>query len=63
VPVTEFRAPVIVGSGSLSFEMVRYLTERVDPGKMMRLRAEMKVPGRTWLEFQAVPEENEKNTA
>lgn len=29
VPVTEFRAGVIVGSGSLSFEMVRYLTERV----------------------------------
>lgn len=29
VPVTEFRAAVIVGSGSLSFEMVRYLTERV----------------------------------
>ena len=29
VPITEFRAGVIVGSGSLSFEMVRYLTERV----------------------------------
>ncbi len=29
VPVTEFRAGVIVGSGSLSFEMVRYLVERV----------------------------------
>lgn len=29
VPVTEFRAAVIVGSGSLSFEIVRYLTERV----------------------------------
>jgi uncharacterized protein YbjT (DUF2867 family) len=29
VPVTEFRAAVIVGAGSLSFEMVRYLTERV----------------------------------
>lgn len=29
VPVTEFRAAVIVGSGSLSFEMVRYLTERI----------------------------------
>jgi uncharacterized protein YbjT (DUF2867 family)/uncharacterized protein YndB with AHSA1/START domain len=27
VPVTEFRAAVIVGSGSLSFEMIRYLTE------------------------------------
>jgi uncharacterized protein YbjT (DUF2867 family) len=29
VPVTEFRAAVIVGTGSLSFEMVRYLTERL----------------------------------
>lgn len=29
VPVTEFRAGVVVGSGSLSFEMIRYLTERV----------------------------------
>jgi uncharacterized protein YbjT (DUF2867 family) len=29
VPVTEFRAAIIVGSGSLSFEMIRYLIERV----------------------------------
>jgi uncharacterized protein YbjT (DUF2867 family) len=29
VPVTEFRAAVIVGSGSMSFEMIRYLTERI----------------------------------
>lgn len=29
IPVTEFRAAVIVGSGSKSFEMIRYLTERV----------------------------------
>ncbi|MGE5805717.1 MAG: SDR family oxidoreductase, partial [Ignavibacteria bacterium] len=29
IPVTEFRAGVIVGSGSLSFEMIRYLTERL----------------------------------
>ena len=29
IPVTEFRAGIIVGSGSLSFEMIRYLTERV----------------------------------
>lgn len=28
-PVTEFRAAVVVGSGSLSFEIIRYLTERV----------------------------------
>ncbi len=29
VPVTEFRAGVIVGSGSLSFEIIRYLIERM----------------------------------
>jgi uncharacterized protein YbjT (DUF2867 family) len=29
VPVTEFRAAVIVGSGSISFEMIRHLTERL----------------------------------
>lgn len=29
VPVTEFRAAVIVGSGSLSFEIIRHLTERL----------------------------------
>lgn len=29
VPVTEFKAGVIVGSGSLSFEMIRYLTDRL----------------------------------
>lgn len=29
VPVIEFRAAIIVGSGSVSFEMIRYLTERL----------------------------------
>lgn len=29
VPLTEFRAAVIVGSGSASFEMIRHLTERL----------------------------------
>jgi uncharacterized protein YbjT (DUF2867 family) len=29
VSVTEFRAAIIVGSGSLSFEMIRHLTERL----------------------------------
>lgn len=29
VPVVEFRASIIIGSGSLSFEMVRALTERI----------------------------------
>jgi uncharacterized protein YbjT (DUF2867 family) len=30
--------------------------ERVEPGRLIRLRAEMKVPGRAWLEFEARPE-------
>jgi len=30
--------------------------EMVEPGRMIRLRAEMKVPGRAWLEFQSVPQ-------
>jgi uncharacterized protein YbjT (DUF2867 family) len=29
LPVTEFRAGIIVGSGSISFEMIRYLAERL----------------------------------
>jgi uncharacterized protein YbjT (DUF2867 family) len=29
VPVTELRAAIIVGAGSASFEMIRYLTERI----------------------------------
>lgn len=29
VPVTEFRSAIVVGSGSISFEMIRYLTERL----------------------------------
>ena len=29
LPVTEFRAAIIVGSGSASFEMIWYLTERL----------------------------------
>ncbi|HSB66666.1 MAG TPA: NAD(P)H-binding protein, partial [Anaerolineales bacterium] len=29
VPVSEFRAAIIIGSGSMSFEMIRYLTERL----------------------------------
>ena len=29
IPVTEFRAAIIVGSGSISFEMMRYLAERL----------------------------------
>lgn len=29
IPVTEFRAGMVIGSGSLSFEMLRHLTERL----------------------------------
>jgi len=30
--------------------------EQVDPPRLLRLRAEMKVPGRAWLQFEALPE-------
>ncbi len=30
--------------------------EKVEPPKLLRLRAEMKVPGRAWLQLEAVPE-------
>jgi hypothetical protein len=29
--------------------------EAVDEGRLLRLRAEMKVPGKAWLEFRATP--------
>ena len=29
IPVTEFRASLVIGSGSISFEMIRYLTEQL----------------------------------
>jgi hypothetical protein len=34
--------------------------EMVDPGRLIRLRAEMKVPGRAWLEFEARSESQNK---
>ena len=33
--------------------------EAVEPDRLMRLRAEMKVPGKAWLEFQSEPKENQ----
>lgn len=44
VPVTEFRAGVIAGAGSISFEMVRFLTECFPV-----------LPGPTWLHNKAQP--------
>jgi uncharacterized protein YbjT (DUF2867 family) len=38
VPVTEFRAGVIIGSGSISFEMIRFMTELLPI-----------VPGPAWM--------------
>jgi hypothetical protein len=32
--------------------------EAVEPGHMLRLRAEMKVPGQAWLEFRAIPRDD-----
>lgn len=34
--------------------------ESLTPGRCMRLRAEMKVPGGAWLEFQAIPQADGK---
>ncbi len=44
MPVTEFRAGVIVGAGSISFEMIRFLTECFPV-----------LPGPTWLRNQSQP--------
>lgn len=44
VPVTEFRAGVIAGSGSISFEMIRFMTE------LFPL-----VPGPLWLKNKSQP--------
>ncbi|MBL8063517.1 MAG: NAD(P)H-binding protein [Anaerolineales bacterium] len=44
VPVTEFRAGVIVGSGSISFEMIRFMTELFPI-----------VPGPAWLKNKSNP--------
>lgn len=44
VPVTEFRAGVIAGSGSISFEMIRFMTE------LFPL-----VPGPTWMKNRSQP--------
>jgi len=30
--------------------------ETVEPGRLLHLRAEMKVPGKAWLEFQSLPQ-------
>jgi uncharacterized protein YbjT (DUF2867 family) len=44
VPVTEFRAGVIAGSGSISFEMIRFMTELFPI-----------VPGPTWMKNHSQP--------
>ncbi len=41
---------------SLDFWRVQVL----EPGRQMRLLAEMKVPGKAWLEFQSIPQEDGK---
>ena len=33
--------------------------EAIEPGRLLRLRAEMKVPGGAWLELRATPEGDE----
>lgn len=44
VPVTEFRAGVIIGSGSISFEMIRFMTELCPI-----------VPGPKWMKNKSQP--------
>jgi uncharacterized protein YbjT (DUF2867 family) len=44
VPVTEFRAGVIIGSGSISFEMIRFMTELFPI-----------VPGPVWMKNRSQP--------
>ncbi|HSB00990.1 MAG TPA: NAD(P)H-binding protein [Anaerolineales bacterium] len=44
VPVTEFRAGVIIGSGSISFEMIRFMTELCPV-----------VPGPVWMKNKSQP--------
>ena len=44
VPVTEFRAGVIIGSGSISFEMIRFMTELFPI-----------VPGPLWMKNRSQP--------
>ena len=44
VPVTEFRAGVITGSGSISFEMIRFMTELFPI-----------VPGPLWMKNKSQP--------
>jgi uncharacterized protein YbjT (DUF2867 family)/uncharacterized protein YndB with AHSA1/START domain len=34
--------------------------EEIEPNQKIRLRAEMKVPGKAWLEFQSIPKPGEK---
>jgi uncharacterized protein YbjT (DUF2867 family) len=44
VPVTEFRAGVIIGSGSISFEMIRFMTELLPI-----------IPGPAWMNNNSQP--------
>ncbi len=42
-------------TGYVGGRLVPRLLEAVVPGRSLRLRAEMKVPGRAWLQFEAIP--------
>ena len=41
------------GGTLVDFDMV---VEAVEAGRLIRLRAEMKLPGRAWLQFEALPQ-------
>jgi len=35
--------------------------EALEPDRLLRLRAEMKVPGLAWLQFEVLPQPSQKN--
>ncbi len=39
-----------------------WLVTRVEPGHLMRLRAELKVPGRAWLQFEVNQDEEDRHS-
>ena len=60
VPVTEFRAGVIVGPGSISFEMIRFLTEffPILPGPVWLKNRVQPIAARNVIDYLAAALEN-----
>ena len=62
VPVTEFRAGVIVGSGSISFEMIRFMTELfpIIPGPKKLLSKSQPIATKNVVDYLIAALENSK---